>query len=118
MLTILLLSLAMNSFIKAIGYTIPMDLCARGKLFLENNEWTKTCDFLIPPTRQYFKVNIQRIATLGSSRLKWTKHGYMLLSPPDFHPVIDITIYMDVASNPGPESNCYTQPKSSGLKVL
>ena len=38
MLTILLLSLAMNSFIKAIGYTIPMDLCARGKLFLENNE--------------------------------------------------------------------------------
>ncbi len=33
-LTILLLSLAMNSFNKATGYTIPIDLCAREKTVL------------------------------------------------------------------------------------
>ena len=35
----------------------------------------------------------------------WTKHGYICLSLPDFHPVIDVAIYMDVSVNPGPYSN-------------
>jgi hypothetical protein len=30
------------------------------------------------------------------------KRGQIYLSPPDFHKDIDLTVYMDVESNPGP----------------
>ncbi len=45
----------------------------------------------------------------------------MSLSPSDFHPVIDITIYMNVhVPNPGPQWSCFefTQPNSTDYKVL
>lgn len=50
----------------------------------------------------HIKVNCRIVAPLHSPRFKWSKHGYVCLSSPDFHPMIDITIYMDIASNPGP----------------
>ena len=40
---------------------------------------------------------------LHSGLLAWSKHGYMCLAAPDFEPVFDITVCMDVARNPGPD---------------
>lgn len=36
----------------------------------------------------------------------WMKHGYMTMASPLSSPIIDITIYMDVTSNPGPMGVC------------
>ena len=33
------------------------------------------------------------------------KHVYILLSVPDLEPVLDITIYKDVSTNPGPKDD-------------
>ena len=42
----------------------------------------------------------------------------MSISSTGSDPVIDITFYMDVASNPGPGSDDNIQHKRNGLKVL
>jgi hypothetical protein len=81
-------------------------------------ELKRTRVFVIPPIRQHFKVRIHSVGILASPRFKCVKHGYMSISPPDSHSIIDITIYMDVASNPGPASNRKTEPKRNGMEVL
>lgn len=50
-------------------------------------------------------VTTQRriFAPLRQQQVKWTKHGYTCYSPPDLHRDIDLTIYMDISLNPGPE---------------
>ena len=35
----------------------------------------------------------------------WTKFDCICLSPPDFEPINDITMYMDVSTNPGPKDS-------------
>ena len=51
--------------------------------------------------RRLVKISrrIQRV------QLAWSKHGYTCFSPPDFEPIIDITMDMDVSINPGPWKN-------------
>ena len=57
-----------------------------------------------------FYCNIKRTCHVSSSAFTrrglstWTRHGYTSLAAPDMEPTIDITIYMDVSRNPGPES--------------
>ena len=43
------------------------------------------------------KFNMRVIAPLHHPQSRWNKHGYLCLSPPDFDPEKDITIYMDIA---------------------
>ena len=52
-------------------------------------------------------------APLRLQQVSWSKHGYTCRSPPDLHRDIDITIYMDISLNPGPE-RC----QSDGLRAL
>ena len=40
---------------------------------------------------------------------KWSKHGFTCLAVPGHDPPIDITIYLDVAANPGPALTEKTQ---------
>ena len=51
------------------------------------------------------KRRSQLKAPLRTSQVNWTKHGQIYLSPPDFHKNIDLTVYMDVESNPGPDES-------------
>ena len=39
---------------------------------------------------------------VSSSRVYWSKHGQIYFSLPDLHKGIDLAVYMDVESNPGP----------------
>ena len=52
-------------------------------------------------------------APLRLQQVSWSKHGYTCHSPPDLQRDIDITIYMDISLNPGPE-RC----QSDGLRAL
>jgi exonuclease III len=47
------------------------------------------------------------------SLVTWTKHGHLVLSYALFHPVLDLTIYMDIAINPGPMFNTKTSHEST-----
>lgn len=50
-------------------------------------------------------VKKKRTGSIYSPQVSaWFKHGYICRSSPDCHPYIDLTIYMDIASNPGPET--------------
>lgn len=49
---------------------------------------------------------------LRLSVCKWSKHGQMALYIPGHDPPLDITIYLDIATNPGP---CSSISKSSNL---
>ena len=55
-------------------------------------------------------------APVHHSQSTWTKHGYLCFSQPDLDPHINITIYMDIATNPGPV-NCNGSVNNS-LEVL
>jgi hypothetical protein len=50
---------------------------------------------------RFRKFNKRVIAPLHCHQSTWNKHGYLCLSPPDFDPDIDITIYMDIARSRG-----------------
>ena len=66
------------------------------------------------------KRRSQLKAPLRTSQVNWTKHGQIYLSPPDFHKNIDLTVYMDVESNPGPaesESNSQSTNKVNTAKT-
>ena len=80
---------------------------------INNNHFT-LLPVLVLPLR---KFNERIIAPLHHSQTTWNKHGYLCLSPPDFDPDIDITIYMDIATNPGPVNTTSRSDKNS-LKVL
>ena len=62
------------------------------------------------------KFDIRVIAPVHHSQSTWTKHGYLCFSQPDLDPNIDIIIYMDIATNPGPV-NCNGSVNNS-LEVL
>ena len=66
------------------------------------------------------KRRSQLKAPLRTSQVNWTKHGQIYLSPLDFHKNIDLTVYMDVESNPGPaesESNSQSTNKVNTAKT-
>ena len=63
------------------------------------------------PRKFYKRIN----APLHRPQATWNKHGYLCLSPPDFDPNIDITIYMDIATNPGPVKS---RTDNNSLNVL
>ena len=52
-------------------------------------------------------------APLHLQQVSWSKNGYTCHSPPDLHRDINITIYMDISLNPGPE-RC----QRGGLRAL
>jgi hypothetical protein len=53
--------------------------------------------------RRVLKTRRHRLkAALRTSQVCWSKRGQIYLSPPDFHKDIDLTVYVDVESNPGP----------------
>ena len=53
--------------------------------------------------RRVLKTKRHRLkAPLRTSQVCWSKRGQIFLSPRDFHKDIDLTVYMDVESNPGP----------------
>ena len=57
--------------------------------------------------RRVLKTKRHRLkAPLRTSQVCWSKRGQIYLSPPDFHKDIDLTVYMDVESNPGPALWC------------
>ena len=43
----------------------------------------------------------------GRAICVWRKHGFVSLSIPGHDPPIEITMYMDVATNPGPSSSLH-----------
>ena len=47
----------------------------------------------------------QWVAQLRHGIFVLHKHGYILLISPDFEPVLDITIYKAISTNPGPEDD-------------
>lgn len=49
--------------------------------------------------------------------LKWSEHGHTCLVPPDIEPMVDITVYMDVAINPGPEEKTITSHREGIVNV-
>ena len=65
---------------------------------------TDVCEILHPLLqRRVLKVKHCRVMSLlSSSRVYWSKHRQIYLSQPDLHKDIDLTVYMDVESNPGP----------------
>jgi hypothetical protein len=63
----------------------PVSIAFNDKIF----ELKRTRVFVVPPIRQYFKVNIHSVGTPSSLRFEWVKHGYMSISPPNSHPIID-----------------------------
>ena len=70
---------------------------------LVNLQSSNNCFILLPvlvhrPRKFYKRIN----APLHRPQATWNKQGYLCLSPPDFDPNIDITIYMDIVTNPGP----------------
>ena len=82
-----------------LGYTPGQFAIARfpkTSRFLESLLFTSTCRY--SPTRR-------PAARLRRGIVVLSKHGYTLLSAPDLHPVLDITIYKDIAINPGPEDD-------------
>lgn len=98
---------------------VSAQLGSREEQLININKYSNICVFLAPPILQHFKINIHFKSAVHSPQFKWTKHGYMSLSPPNFNPIIDITICMDVASNPGPSSSSDAGLSSNnGLKVL
>lgn len=48
---------------------------------------------------------------------KWSKYGHTCLVPPDIEPMVDITVYMDVAINPGPEEKTITSHREGIVNV-
>ena len=66
--------------------------------------------------RRVLKVKHCRLMSLlSSSRVYWSKHGQIYLSPPYFHKDIDLTVYMDEESNPGPKKCENTSRQRTGL---
>ena len=76
-------------------------------------------DLLLPPFYISSRAKPwRRIAsTIRLPQSVWTKHGYSCLSASDLHFYIDITILMDVSSNPGPGLN-QSSLSVNGLSVL
>ena len=75
---------------------------------------TDVCEILHPLLQRcVLKVKHCRVMSLlSSSRVYWSKHGQIYLSPPDLHKDIDLTVYMDVESKPGP-TECENASRST-----
>ena len=69
-----------------------INLTAHRQLFLPCSS------FLTMAKRMSNKSKLRR------RQFTWHKHGYISLAVPDSEPVINITIYMDISLNPGPET--------------
>ena len=82
--------------------SIYTELCDKGELLSKITGLKRTRIFAIPPLRQYSKVNIHSVRALTSPRFKRVLHGYMSISSTGSDPIMDIAIYKDIASNPGP----------------
>ena len=69
----------------------------------------------IPVRNSTRNISTKRCITdpLRLQQVSWSKHGYTCRSPPALHRDIDITIYMDISLNPGPE-RC----QNDGLRAL
>ena len=62
-------------------------------------------EFLSLKTTSWIKHTRQRVARLRRGVFVLHKHGHILLSAPDLEPVLDITTYKDVSTNPGPKDD-------------
>ena len=49
-----------------------------------------------------FTIRRRISCPLRRQHVNWTKHGHTCYSTPDFRSTFDLTIYMDISSNPGP----------------
>ena len=48
----------------------------------------------------------------------WSKRGHLCLTKPDWDPVMDLTIHMDISRNPGPDSMAETIKDKSSLPSI
>ena len=60
--------------------SIYTELCDKGELLSKITGLKRTRIFVIPPSRQYSKVNIHSVRALTSPRFKRVLHGYMSIS--------------------------------------
>ena len=65
-------------------------------------EWKATTDL-----GRFFKFTLTKSSffNLKWAVSKWTQHGQTSLLIPGHDPPLDITIYLDIASNPGPDGS-------------
>ena len=60
------------------------------------------------PCSNLLTKRLSNKSKLRFRQFTWHKHGYISLAVPDLEPVINITIYMDISLNPGPETGSDT----------
>ena len=58
---------------------------------------------MIPITFTRFRFKLKFKNCVNSAKFVWTKHGYLCFSSPNSNAIVDLTICMDVESNPRPE---------------